>query len=145
MTNKRGMVLVGKKFFILMLGLMCFASFSYAELREVSPEKLQESISKGVAIIDIRRADEWKNTGVIATSNKLTFFDTAGKYDLNDWMDKFQKIVKDKNQPFILVCRSANRTGIVGNFLNEKMEYKNVYHLKGGIKAWMAQKRETIK
>ena len=134
-----------KKIFTTLLGIMFLATFACAELREISPEKLQESISKNIVIVDIRREDEWKSTGVIETSHKLTFFDAAGKYDVNAWVEEFEKLVKDKDQPFILVCRSANRTGIVGNFLNEKLEYKNAYHLKGGIKAWLAQNRKTIK
>lgn len=133
----------GKKLAILIIGLMCFASFSYAEFREVTPIKLQEAISKGVAVIDIRRLDEWQDTGIIPTSHKLTFFDATGKFNVKDWMGKFTKIVKDKNQPFILVCRSSHRSGRVGNFLNEEMGYKNVYHLEGGIKAWMAESRKT--
>ena len=134
-----------KKIFTAVLGLIFFTTFAFAELREITPEKLQESITKGVVIVDIRRADEWKSTGVIEGSHKITFFDQAGKYDVNDWLGKFQKLVKDKNQPFVLVCRSANRTGIVGNFLDEKLEYKNIYHLKGGMKAWLADNRKTVK
>jgi len=134
-----------KRLLILIAALMCFASFSYADLKDVTPQKLQEAISKGVSIIDIRRLDEWNNTGVINTSHKLTFFDSQGNFNIEDWMSKFQKIVKDKNQPFILVCRSANRTGRVGTFLDQQMGYKNVYQLKGGIRAWMAQNRKTTK
>lgn len=134
-----------KRTFKLLLGLLFCVSFAYAELREVTPAKLQESITKGIVIVDIRRAEEWKSTGVIESSNKITFFDQQGKYDVETWLSEFQKLVKDKNQPFILVCRSANRTGIVGNFLNGKLEYKNVYHLKGGIKSWLADKRKTVK
>lgn len=145
MSQEFGISVLCKKFVLTILGIVFFTSFAYAELREITPMKLQESISKGVAIIDIRRVDEWKDTGVIENSNKLTFFDDVGKYDLNDWMSKFQKIVTDKNQPFILVCRSANRSGIVGAFLNEKLEYKNVYHLKGGMNAWLSQNGKTVK
>jgi rhodanese-related sulfurtransferase len=134
-----------QKIVLITIGLMCLITFSYADLKEISAAKLQDSISKGIPIIDIRRLDEWNNTGVIKTSHKLTFFDKYGKYDVNDWMSKFKKIVKDKNQPFILVCRSANRTGKVGTFLDEQMKYKNVYHLKGGIRNWLAQNRKTVK
>ena len=143
--KQSGRILVGKKIFLALIGLMCFVSFSYADFREVTSSKLQESISKGIPVIDIRRLDEWKNTGVVPTSHKLTFFDSSGKFDVKDWMSKFEKIVKDKNQPFILVCRSSHRTGKVGAFLDEQMGYKNVYHLKGGIRSWMADNRKTIK
>jgi len=134
-----------KKVLVVLLGVMCFISFSYADFKEVDSEKLEKLIKSGVPVIDIRRLDEWKSTGIIPTSHKLTFFDNQGKYNIDEWMKEFEKIVTDKNQEFILVCRSANRTGIVGNFLNDKMGYKKVYHLKGGIRAWMSQKRKTEK
>ena len=134
-----------KKIVMTSISLMFFTSFLYADFRDLTPVELQKAISKGVQVIDIRRSDEWKNTGVIKTSHKLTFFDSTGKYDVKDWMNKFEKIVKDKNQPFVLVCRSANRSGTVGSFLDKQMKYKNVYQLKGGMRAWMAEDRKTTK
>ncbi len=134
-----------KRVFISILGLMCLISFSKADFRELTPQKLDSAIKKGVKVIDIRRLDEWNSTGIIRSSNKLTFFDEVGKYDLNNWLNKFEKIVTKKEQSFVLVCRSGKRTGIVGNFLNEKVGYKNTYHLKGGIKSWLKEKRETVK
>ena len=134
----RNLLLIGIK-------LVLFASFAYADFREVTPDKLQESISKGIQVIDIRRLDEWEDTGIIPTSHKLTFFDSSGEFNLKDWMSKFEKIVKDKNQPFVLVCRSSGRTGKVGSFLDEQLGYKNVYHLQGGILSWMKQNKKTTK
>ncbi|SMN16149.1 hypothetical protein CRYPA_29 [uncultured Candidatus Thioglobus sp.] len=43
------------------------------------------------------------------------------------------KIVKNKNDEFILVCAHANRTKTIGRFLEIKTEYKNIYELDGGI------------
>jgi rhodanese-related sulfurtransferase len=134
-----------KKLLKVFIGLICLSTIVYADLKEITPQKLEEAINKGVSVIDIRRVDEWNSTGIIPSSHKLTFFDKMGKYDVEDWLGKFEKIVKNKKQPFILVCRSANRTGIVGNFLNDKLGYENIYHLKGGIKNWMAQNRKTVK
>lgn len=132
-----------KKILKIIIGLMCLSSFLYADFREITPSQLQKAISKGTVVIDIRRLDEWENTGVIPSSHKLTFFDASGKFDTKKWMSNFEKIVKNKNQPFVLVCRSAHRSGKVGNFLDEQMGYKNVYHLKDGIMTWIAQSRKT--
>ena len=144
MIKQNNLQYLTKKMSMIILGLFCFASFSYADFRSVDSNKVEESISKGIVIIDIRRMDEWVDTGVIPTSNKLTFFNASGDYDINSWMSQFKKIVKDKNQPFILVCRSSHRTGKVGNLLDKEMGYKNVYHLKGGIGAWMSENKKTI-
>jgi len=145
MKKEHANLFAGNRILLIVIGLVCFISFSYADFRGVTSAKLEESISKGIPVIDIRRLDEWNNTGVIPTSHKLTFFDASGKYDVKDWMSKFEKIIKDKNQPFILICRSSHRTGKVGNFLDKELGYKNVYHLKGGINSWMANNKKTVK
>ena len=51
----------------------------------------------------------------------------------------------DKNQPFILVCRSGNRTSQVGRYLANTVKYKNVFHLEHGIKSWIKEKRKVNK
>lgn len=82
---------------------------------------------------------------MVPTSKKIMFFDQNGKYDVQSWLNELNKYVKDKNQPFVLVCRSGNRTGTVGNFLDKKLGYKNVFHLENGIKSWIKEKRKTEK
>ena len=93
-------------------------------------------MANNVPVIDIRRADEWKGTGVIQGSYKMTFFDARGKYDMDKWLAELDKIAP-KDEPFVLICRSGNRTGQVSNFLDKKLGYKKVYHLKNGIKKWI--------
>ena len=83
--------------------------------------------------IGIKREEELEDIGIIKRSHKLTFFDKYGNYDLPKWMNKFVKLVKTKETPFVLYCAHANRTKIVGEFLSSKMGYKNVYDLKDGI------------
>ena len=98
-----------------------------------------------IAIIDIRRADEFKQYGTIKGSHKLTFFDSKGAYDIQKWMAKFTKIVKTKDTPFVLVCAHANRTKAVGRFLNEN-GYTNVQELDGGINyGWIDKGKKTVK
>lgn len=73
------------------------------------------------------------------------FFDEKGKYDVQSWLNEFSKYVKDKNQPFVLICRSGNRTSLVGEFLSKQMGYKNVFHLEHGIKSWIKENRKIEK
>ena len=128
---------------ILLLG--CLSVFAVADFIGLNPVQLQEKIDKNVVVIDIRTPPEWKELGVVPTSSKIMFFDQRGEYDVSSWMTEFGKIVKDKNQPFVLVCRSGNRTGTVGSFLSEKLQFKNVYHLQHGIKSWIRENRKVIK
>jgi rhodanese-related sulfurtransferase len=128
---------------LLIVGL--FVSSLMADFTTLSTAQVQEAIKKGVVIIDIRRPDEYKQYGIIKGSHKLTFFDGQGKYNIEQWMDKFTKIVTNKNQPFILVCAHSNRTKVVGKFLNEQVKYKNVNELEGGIiYGWINKGLKTI-
>jgi len=126
---------------ILLLGNIMLADF-----KTMSTEDVQIEIKKGTVLIDIRRVDEWNKYGTIEGSHKLTFFDGQGKYDINKWMEQFIKIVKTKDQKFILVCAHANRTKTVGGFLSKQLSYKNVYELDGGINyGWIDKGLKTIK
>jgi len=44
-----------------------------AELINIDDEKLQALIEDGTPGVDVRRADEWRQTGVIEGSHLLTF------------------------------------------------------------------------
>jgi len=117
-----------------------------ADFTSLSANAVQQEIQEGTVVIDIRREDEWKYYGIIEGSHKLTFFDEKGEYDINKWMEQFIKIVKDKNQKFILVCAHANRTKTVGQFLASELSYKNVYELHGGINyGWIDKGLKTVK
>ena len=116
-----------------------------AEFKEVSVSELEGMMKQNVQIIDIRTPGEWKETGVIKGSHKIMFFDDRGKYDIDKWMAEFNKHVKDTNQPFVLVCRTASRTKMVGKFLDGQMGYKHVNDLKGGIMKWMRSDKEVVK
>ena len=94
-------------------------------------------------MVDIRRAEEWRQTGVIEGSHLLTFFDKKGNYNLNKWMDELSKIV-DKNDKVVLICRSGNRTAMLGNFMDQKLSFPQVYHLKNGLKRWDGPKKQVV-
>ena len=117
-----------------------------ADFKTMSTQEVQQEIKKGTILIDIRREDEWNKYGIIEGSHKLTFFDGYGNYDINGWMEEFVKIVKSKDQKFILVCAHANRTKTVGGFLSSQLSYTNVYELDGGINyGWLDKGLKTIK
>ncbi|MBE8190560.1 MAG: rhodanese-like domain-containing protein [Candidatus Thioglobus sp.] len=119
---------------------------SVATFSTISTEKVQQAKQDGVPIIDIRRIDEFQKYGIIPGSHKLTFYDKNGNYNTQKWLSKFSEIVKDKNQPFVLVCAHANRTKTVGRFLSDKLGYKNVQELSGGIlDGWIGKNLATTK
>jgi rhodanese-related sulfurtransferase len=117
----------------------------FADFIDLTPAQLQEKIKSNTVVIDIRTPPEWVQTGVIPTSQKIMFFDERGGYNFEKWIGSFGKHVTSKDQEFVLVCRSGNRTGSVGKVLSQKLGYKKVYHLKHGIKSWIKENRKTVK
>ena len=126
--------------------LLVLTNILFADFKTISTEEVQQEIKNGTVLIDIRRDNEWKEYGIIKGSHKITFFDDKGQYDVNKWMEQFIKIVKNKEQKFILVCAHANRTKTVGAFLSSQLNYKNVFELDGGIKhGWINKGLKTVK
>lgn len=117
---------------------------NFGPFKSLSSEEFIRKQAEGYHIIDIRRADEWQQTGVIEGSHKITFFDAMGQYDVDAFLAEFTKVVKDKEEPFILVCAHANRTKNVGELLGLRLKYKNVYELDGGIAEWIDKGYETV-
>ncbi|NPA64883.1 MAG: rhodanese-like domain-containing protein [Epsilonproteobacteria bacterium] len=111
-------------------------------LKDITPQQLKELQKEGVTIIDIRTPQEWRQTGVVPGSKLLTFFDIYGNYDIDRFMEEFQKLVPTKETPFVLVCRTGSRTATVGNFLANQMGYTNAMHLAGGVYAWSGEGNE---
>jgi len=134
------------KFKIILLGVLFMAQSLIAGFTTLKTAQVQEALKNGVAVIDIRRPDEWERFGVIKGSHKLTFFDGQGRYDIKAWMAEFTKIVTSKEQPFILVCAHANRTKVIGELLGIQLGYKYVQELDGGINyGWIDKGLETVK
>lgn len=131
------------KLIFLFLSLF-FASSVSAEVVNIGNIELKKAIAEGIPIIDIRRSEEWRQTGVIEGSHLLTFFDKKGKYDVNKWMAEFSEIA-GQDDHFILICRTGNRTGMVGRFLDEKLRYNKVSHVNKGITHWIAAGNPTVK
>ncbi len=123
------------QYVLLLIGLLFSLSVN-AQVHGLNNEQMQKMMDQNIPVIDIRRPDEWKSTGVIPGSHLMTFFDARGKYDLDKWLAQLNKIV-GKNDKFILVCRSGNRTSQVARYLDGKLGYNQVYHLQRGIKSWI--------
>ncbi|MBD3840750.1 MAG: rhodanese-like domain-containing protein [Campylobacterales bacterium] len=107
-------------------------------------DEFLDAKKNAIAIIDVRRQDEYDYYGVIPGSYKLPFFDRFGDYNIEQWMEEFQKIVTSKDQPFVLVCAHANRTKAIGQLLGEQLGYTQVYELDGGINyGWIDKGYQT--
>lgn len=97
---------------------------------------------KNIKIIDIRTAAEWRETGIVKGSYTITFFDEKGNFDVESFLKKLNIIVK-KDEKFALLCRVGSRTGMVSEFLSEKLHY-HVINLKGGIMKMIDEGYQTV-
>ena len=111
-------------FAVLILGTSLFA--------ELKQEWATEGfLQKNIKIIDIRTPAEWRETGIVNGSYPIMFFDEQGNYDIQKFLKALDKVVK-KDEQFALICRVGSRTGMVSEFLANKLGYR-VINLKGGI------------
>ena len=133
------------KFFAFKLILIInvlYVSLAFSDVIEIGNIELKSLLQKKIPLIDIRRKDEWKSTGIVENSILMTFFDKNGKANTNEWLKELNKIAK-KNDPVILICRTGRRTGIISKFLSEKVGYRLIYDVTDGITDWI-KKGNTV-
>ena len=122
--------------------LACIAPLR-AQVVEIDSGEIPRLMAEHVEIIDIRRPDEWRRTGVIEGTHPMTFFDAKGNYDLKAWMRKLMPVAIS-DQKVAIICHSGGRSRAVSRFLHEEMGYRSVYDVRDGIAGWLAAKRPTI-
>jgi len=104
--------------------------------------QLKTMLEQGTSIYDIRRPEEWHQTGVVADSQLLTFVDDGGRM-LPDFMHRFTSAV-DKDDAVILICRTGNRTSTLARHLVD-MSYTQVYNVRDGITRWIRDGQPVIR
>jgi len=105
----------------------------------VDNEGLQQLLESSVTLIDIRRPEEWRETGVVKGSQGMTFVDEAGRL-MPGFLENFQAQAPS-DQPVVLICRTGNRTDVLARHLVEKMGYSQVYNVRNGIVGWLSEGR----
>lgn len=109
------------------------------QLTGITPEELQQLRNQGALLVDIRTEEEWRATGLVPGSQKLTFFDASGHYDKDAWLKQLKFLLKSSDQPLVLICRSGSRSSTVGKMLVDEAGFGKVFHLEKGIRAWSAE------
>ena len=124
----------------IVFGLFFTATMLMAELQHVWATP--DFTNKNIKIIDIRTPSEWRETGVVKGSYTIMFFDEKGNFNVENFLQQLNMAVK-KDEQFALLCRVGSRTGMVSEFLSEKLGYK-VINLKGGIMKMMHEGYKTV-
>ena len=104
-------------------------------LSEVDSSQVLEMLKRGVPVIDIRRQDEWIETGVIEGSRLMTAFDQNGVLTPG-FPERFTGLV-NKDEEVVLICHSGSRTYYIGQALSQQLGYQKVFHANRGIVHWL--------
>ena len=116
-------------------GALLLAGCAEPPYTNVDNTGLERLIDSGVPVVDIRRPDEWRSTGVVAGSERMTFVDANGRVTpgfLEDFTARF-----GPEEPVVLICRTGNRTDVLARHLVEKLGYSQVYNVRDGITEWI--------
>lgn len=124
---------------LLALGLGGCAEPPYTN---VDNAELKTLLAQGVPIYDTRQAEEWRSTGVVEGSRKLTYVDKSGRPN-PEFLPRFAAEV-GKNDPVVLICRTRNRTDKLARELAER-DYTQVYNVRNGVPRWISEGNPAVK
>lgn len=117
------------------------APSNIGKIEDIDNAKLQTLIDQGVTLVDIRRAEEWKETGIVKGSKLLTLFDEKGNIN-PEFPNKINQIAPT-NKPIAIICRTGNRTQVGAQMLSQA-GYSQVYNVQRGITGWIKEGRPVV-
>lgn len=120
-----------------------FSACSKPPYENLDNAQLKTLIEKGVPLYDVRRPEEWKQTGVVEGSRLLTWVDGSGRVQPGFFENLAAEAPKDK--PVAIICRTGNRTSQLARELMEKHGYTKVYNVKDGITGWLASGQPVLR
>ena len=122
----------GKSLFfkLFMVIALLIPAFAFAEIKNEDVAKVDELIKSGkYTVIDVRTKEEY-DAGHIKGALNFDYYN-------DDFEEKIESQLKDKNKPYILYCRSGMRSLYSAEIL-EELGYTNVTNMKGGFLAWQS-------
>ena len=131
------------RIFGLFLILFTISACAEPPYNNLDNKQLKTMLEKNVRIFDVRRPDEWRQTGVVEGSQLLTFVDGSGRVK-PDFLARFTATVA-KDDPVILICRTGNRTSKLARHLVENMGFTQVYNVRNGITQWIRDGQPTVR
>ena len=131
--NKNIMLLIIAVF----LSLALFFGIKEPPYSNVENDQLQTMLENNVPIYDVRRPEEWHQTGIIEGSQLLTYVAADGRVQAN-FLNRFTADI-GKDDPVILICRTGSRTSKLAHYLVEELGYTNVFNVEHGITRWIRE------
>ena len=125
------------------LGPLVWASESQPASFDLSSKELMKHQSDGVVVIDIRRKEEWLDTGILNGAKTMTAFTKAGSLH-PDFQMKLASVVPNSDTPFVLYCRSGRRSGILRDALEKNLGFTKAMHLSEGVLGWKKEGKSLV-
>jgi len=95
-----------------------------------APDAYAQAQSGTLTLIDIRRPDEWRQTGVAKDALRINMAHPQG---VSGFVQQVAaELGGDKNAPIGLICRTGNRTTQMQRVLREA-GFTQVYNIKEGM------------
>lgn len=110
---------------------------------QLNNEELNDFLQADGVLVDIRREEEWRATGVVEGSLLLTFYAADGSSQPDLWLAELNRLVP-LEQPVALICRTGYRTSLICDFLLEASEREKIYNHTHGIFGWLAEKLPVV-
>ncbi len=110
---------------------------------EVDRVTLPELQAQGAVVVDVRTPAEWRDTGIIKGSIRITYMDNEGHVDKNAFMEAIKANTNTKDDLIVLVCRTGVRSKKAAQWL-AKEGYTNIYNKTHGIKECMRYSKDKL-
>jgi rhodanese-related sulfurtransferase len=104
---------------------------------ELNNDQFKERLAAGATVIDIRRPDEWKQTGVIPGTHLVTFFDASGNPNPN-FGKELQSLISGPGDEVIFLCRAGARSKALSEYLAGQAGFTQVANVTQGITSWIS-------
>ncbi len=98
--------------------------------------ELRKLLAEGTSVVDLRSEKEWRSTGTIPGSYRLTAVDEKGKLNIRflAWLKK----VCPPDEKVVLVDWDGFLSTKMSNMISNYGGYTQVFNLEPGLKGWIA-------
>ena len=118
-------------------------AFAQSDTAQISAAEAQALFERGeITFIDIRRPDEWRQTGVAKGVTRINMQHPQGLQGFAQ--EVFDTVGGDLDAPIVLICRTGSRTSRLQPILTQA-GFTNVRHVPEGMlgsrraPGWIAQ------
>ena len=105
------------------------------KFQSIGNAELKALMERGVTVLDIRRPDEWAETGTVPGAQRLMAFGKDGQF-AQSFPDALEKLIEQDDE-VVLICRSGRRSLVLARAMTEQGGYTKVYTHATGMNGWI--------